>query len=88
MTTVALNNLLTYILSLRLSKGNRQWLAEKLMESNESASRHVSKAEIKFPKMDLSQPLSDEVLSMTCSDVPSDFDYNAERDKMYSEWAR
>lgn len=88
MSTVALNNLLTYILSLRLSKGNKQWLAERLMESNESHSSQVSKAKMKFPKIDLSEPLSDEVLSMSCSDVPSDFDYNAERDKMYSEWAR
>lgn len=88
MSTVALNNLLTYILSLRLSKGNRQWLAEKLLESNESHSSQAAHVGMKFPKIDLSKPLSDEVLSMSCSDVPSDFDYKAERDKMYKEWAR
>lgn len=88
MTTIALNNLLTYILSLRLSKGNKQWLAERLIESSETHSSHASKAEIRFPKINMSEPLSAEALSMSCSDVPRDFDYNAERDKMYSEWAK
>lgn len=88
MTTIALNNLLTYILSLQLSKGNRQWLAERLIESTETHRNQALKAELKFPRISLSEPLSAKALSMSCSDVPSDFDYNAERDKMYSEWAK
>ena len=32
MTKVALNNLATYILSLNLSKKNREWLADKIIE--------------------------------------------------------
>lgn len=39
MTTIALNNLLTYILSLRLSKGNRQWLAEKLISFDDEVTQ-------------------------------------------------
>ena len=36
MTTVALNGLWTYIQTLKLSKRNRKWLAEKLMECNDN----------------------------------------------------
>ena len=36
MTTVALNGLWTYIQTLKLSKRNRKWLAEKLMECDDN----------------------------------------------------
>ncbi len=36
MTTIALNGLWTYIQTLNLSKRNRKWLAEKLMECDEN----------------------------------------------------
>lgn len=34
MSTIALNNLLTYILSLGMSSRNRRWLAERLLEAD------------------------------------------------------
>ena len=34
MTTVALNNLWTYLQGLKLSKKDREWLADKLIEPN------------------------------------------------------
>lgn len=39
MSTVALNNLLTYILSLGLSSKNKRWLADKLIEADKDTIR-------------------------------------------------
>lgn len=39
MSTAALNNLLTYILSLGLSSKSKRWLADKLIESDQDAIR-------------------------------------------------
>lgn len=37
MSTIALNNLLTYILSLGLSSKNKRWLADKLIEADQDS---------------------------------------------------
>lgn len=39
MSTIALNNLLTYILSLGLSSKNKKWLADRLIESDQATTR-------------------------------------------------
>ena len=39
MSTIALNNLLTYILSLGLSSKSKRWLADKLIESDQDTIR-------------------------------------------------
>lgn len=86
--TTTIQNLWTYIQSMHLSTQNKQWLAERLLEGNVSQKRRVSVNKKDFPKIDMTEPLSDEVLSMSCSDVASDFDFEKELDKMYMEWAR
>lgn len=73
---------------MHLSTQNKQWLAERLLENNESHASHLQISNKRFPKIDLSEPISDDVLSMSCSDVAGDFNYNHERDKMYREWAQ
>ena len=47
MTTVAMNNLWTYIQGLSLSQRNRKWLADKLVEPIEDAKTARQKAYVK-----------------------------------------
>lgn len=47
MTTVAMNNLWTYIQGLSLSQRNRKWLAEKLVAPTEDARTAKQKAYVK-----------------------------------------
>lgn len=88
MATATIQSLWTFIQSMHLSTQNRKWLAERLLEDDVVPKTHLSIDSKKFPRINLSEPLSDDVISMSCSDVASDFDYNAERDKMYREWSR
>ena len=47
MTTVAMNNLWTYIQGLSLSQRNRKWLADKLVEPLEDTKTAQQKAYVK-----------------------------------------
>ena len=47
MTTIAMNNLWTYIQGLSLSQRNRKWLAEKLIEPTDDAKTAKQKAYVK-----------------------------------------
>ncbi|MBO4431204.1 MAG: surface protein [Bacteroidaceae bacterium] len=47
MTTVAMNNLWTYIQGLSLSQRNRKWLADKLVEPIEDTKTAQQKAYVK-----------------------------------------
>lgn len=73
MSTVALNNLLTYILSLGLSTRNKTWLAEKLLDSNVPGRSEQEQS------LSGSRILSDEELTERLSMLPSydDSDHNS-----------
>ena len=47
MTTVALNNLWTYLKGLKLSQKDREWLADKLIEPTDDAKTTRQKAYVK-----------------------------------------
>ena len=47
MTTVALNNLWTYLKGLKLSQKDREWLADKLIEPSDDAKTAEQKAYVK-----------------------------------------
>ena len=88
MTTIALNNLWSYLQGLSLTASNQRWLANHLMEAAESAESKSKAKEIVFPKIPKDYKPSPRVMAMTCGPLPKDFDVEKELDKMWEERAR
>lgn len=84
MNVASMNNLWTYLQGLSLSVDNRHWLAERLLNPDE-ADTNQSMA---FPKIPKNYKVSNEVLDMTCGQLPKDFDLESELEMMWEEFAK
>lgn len=83
--STTIKSLWHHIKSLALSDFDCDWLTKQIQEQKQA--KHQRRA-LRYPKIDCNVPISDSVLAMTCSDVSEDFNFEAERDNMYHEWAR
>lgn len=76
MNAVFMNNLWSYLQGLSLSVANRQWLAERLLNPTEAVADKDKN--LSFPKIPKSYKVSDEVLDLTCGQLPKDFDLESD----------
>ena len=85
--STAMSNLWNYLKGLPLSIKDRQWLANRLIESAENMKSKSADA-VKFPHIGSDFKPSAEVLAMSCGPLPEGFDVEKELDKMWEERAK
>ena len=84
----AMNNLWNYIQGLSLSDSDRQWLADRLVESAEAKQIAKSEKELVFPHFNDSYVPSESLLSLVLGPLPEGFDIDKELDLMWEERAQ
>ena len=75
--STAMSNLWNYLKGLPLSIKDRQWLADRLIESAEDM-KSKSANTVKFPHIGSDFKPSAEVLAMSCGPLPEGFDVPSE----------
>lgn len=82
--TVSLDSIWNLVQS--LSVDNQKWLADKVYE--EIGRKQAAGRELVFPHIPANREISPEVKNMTMGELPKNFDFEVETDKMWKEWAK
>lgn len=82
--TISLDSVWNLIQSLSID--NQKWLADKVYA--EIAHKQQKGKELVFPHRPAGKEVSPEVKAMVMDRLPVDIDIEAEREKMWEEWAK
>lgn len=81
--TISLDSVWNLIQS--LSVANQKWLADKVYEA---INRKQTVRDLEFPHRPIDKEISPEVEAMVMDRLPMDIDIEAEKEKMWEEWAK